>query len=173
MLTLKQLTATYPHHLVIELYNIFYLRETEGSTWGHPRFLVGSVSLIGLDFCIMLFILCVLVPCLAYPEIWRSLCVMMYAMFSRFNYSFWFDFEIWRSLCVMMYTMFSHFSYSFWFDFEIWRSLCVITHIDTKRPSYLKVKSKWIVKAGKHRIHHDTKREWTNHWQHWVCKTRD
>jgi hypothetical protein len=52
MLTLKQLTATYPHHLVIELYNIFYLRETEGSTWGHPRFLVGSVSLIGLDFCI-------------------------------------------------------------------------------------------------------------------------
>lgn len=67
MLTLKQLTATYPHHLVIELHNIFYLRETEGSTWGHPRFLVGSVSLIVLDFCIMLFILCVLVPCLAYP----------------------------------------------------------------------------------------------------------
>jgi hypothetical protein len=55
MLTLKQLTATYPHHLVIELHNIFYLRETEGSTWGHPRFLVGFVSLIVLDFCIMLF----------------------------------------------------------------------------------------------------------------------
>ena len=52
---------------VIELHNIFDLRETEGITWGHARFLVGSVSLIFLDFCIMLFILCVFVPCLAYP----------------------------------------------------------------------------------------------------------